>query len=164
MLLPALCDGVSIGSKKSGKVKGGERTEVKGPDEEHVDAVDGGNVLHDVEGLAGLDLHHGQEGVVGLLQVLGEGRQWAEALRRDGLAEDAAAHGRELGGLDELLGLLDGAQQRYQNLCGEMGVSLAAPRRLRSSRDRHRYIPRARPSQVHLIECQPETTSRQQLQ
>lgn len=93
-------------------------TQIKGPDKEHVDARDGGNVLDLVERLLRLNLNHGQDGVVGLLQIPGKGRHGAEAREGNGRAEAALAHGRELGALDNVAGFSGRAQQRHENLAG----------------------------------------------
>lgn len=108
-----------------GAEKGGIRTEIKRSDEEHIHAVDGGNLVHRLKSLLGLNLDHGQESVVGLLEVLGKGRNGVEALEGDGGAEAATANGRELGRLDELPSLLRGPEKRDDDLLGGLGQNVS---------------------------------------
>ncbi len=112
-----LAGGRTVAKRKQHRESQKEKhTQIKGPDKEHVDARDGGNLLDLVERLLRLNLHHGQDGAVGLLQVLGKGRHGAEARQGNGRAEAALTIGRELGALDNVAGLGCRAQQWYENL------------------------------------------------
>lgn len=59
---------------------GWEPTQIKRPNEEHVNALNRGNLVDGVERLLGLDLDHGQQRVVSLLKVLGEAGHGIESL------------------------------------------------------------------------------------
>lgn len=91
-------------------------TQVKRSDKEHVDAVDGGNLVHGSERLVRLNLHNSQDRPVGLLQVFGERGRRGEALHGNGRAEPPPAQGRELGRLDELSGVVDCAEEGDDDL------------------------------------------------
>lgn len=88
-------------------------TQVKGSDEEDVNPVNGRNLLHGVESVLCLDLDHGQQRVVGLLEVLGEAWHGIKALESNWGAKATSTLGRELGALDELAGFFCGSKQRY---------------------------------------------------
>jgi hypothetical protein len=89
-------------------VKGGGAkvrcTKVKGSDEESVYALYGGNAVYVVESFLGLDLHDGQEALVGLLEVLSRG--YAKVDWRVRRAEASPAPRGKFGSLDKSPGLI----------------------------------------------------------
>lgn len=85
-------------------------SEVKGPDEQTVDAGHGGDLVDVGQCLSRLDLHNSHQGVIGLGQVVGgaNGRRGVELFEGEGAAEASGAFWRELGAADELLHVVDG--------------------------------------------------------
>jgi hypothetical protein len=91
-------------------------TEVKGPDEEHVNTVHRSYVLDYAKSLLCLDLNHGQQRFVGLLEVLRHCRDWVESLHRKRRPKAPLAFRGELGRGNNLMGLLDSSKQWDQDL------------------------------------------------
>ena len=87
-------------------LEGWNITKIEWSDEENINAVDSGNLVDFIQGLLRLDLHDGEESVIGMLKVLGHGRHRVEPRHGVGRAEAAAANRRKFGRLHKVSGFL----------------------------------------------------------
>ena len=91
-------------------------TEVERSDEEHVNAINSSDLIYNFEGLFRLDLHDSQERVVGLLQILHRSGLSGKALRGQHGAKAPFSLRGVFGVLDNIFGILHGAQKRHDDL------------------------------------------------
>lgn len=106
-----------------------EPTEIERSDEEAIHAVYRGNLINRFKSFLGLDLQDGQEAIICLLEIFGQGGRWLEPFHGERGSESSITLRRELGGSHDISGFLGGLNQGYHDLFGI--VSIRSESRLR---------------------------------
>jgi hypothetical protein len=76
------------------------------------DVNKGRYLLHRFQRFSGLNLHHGQEAIIRLLQIIRQGQSGLKGMQCEWRAESTPPLWRELGRCNQLLHFLDGPDER----------------------------------------------------